>query len=321
MNLAWNRLQGKRLLHDILLLQYCIMINKLRQQKINGRLLPVFDLDLKNFPKEKWKDIPGYEGIYQLSSFGRIKSLARVIEQKNGTLMPVKERIKKVSIHVKPTSWLNKFGYKENYVCEIVLRMENVPQHSTLGRYMYYLFVAPFDLDDQTQVIQHKDGDPFNFRYKNLRLRPFREMITEGYTTTGRKNGFDKKKRKVHQYDLEGSWLNTYDSIAEATKATRGNPNQIGRAALNQWSLSGCCYWRFGRALPRINVAKYSHIQRKLNYGPKERAVRQFNFNGKLLATYISITAATKAIGAKSVSGISYAIKNGTQSMGYKWKS
>lgn len=27
--------------------------------------------------KEEWKDIPGYEGLYQISSFGRVKSLAK----------------------------------------------------------------------------------------------------------------------------------------------------------------------------------------------------------------------------------------------------
>jgi hypothetical protein len=28
--------------------------------------------------KEEWKDIPGYEGLYQASTLGRIKSLGRV---------------------------------------------------------------------------------------------------------------------------------------------------------------------------------------------------------------------------------------------------
>ena len=27
--------------------------------------------------KEKWKDIPGYEGLYKISTFGQIKSLDR----------------------------------------------------------------------------------------------------------------------------------------------------------------------------------------------------------------------------------------------------
>ena len=32
--------------------------------------------------EEIWKDIEGYEGIYQVSNFGRVKSLGRVIDTK-----------------------------------------------------------------------------------------------------------------------------------------------------------------------------------------------------------------------------------------------
>ena len=33
--------------------------------------------------KEVWKDIKNYEGLYQVSNLGRVKSLDRVVYQKN----------------------------------------------------------------------------------------------------------------------------------------------------------------------------------------------------------------------------------------------
>ena len=33
--------------------------------------------DLISRSEEKWKDIQGYEGLYQVSNFGRVKSLER----------------------------------------------------------------------------------------------------------------------------------------------------------------------------------------------------------------------------------------------------
>ena len=33
--------------------------------------------------KEEWKDIIGYEGAYQISNFGRVKSLPRIIQSSN----------------------------------------------------------------------------------------------------------------------------------------------------------------------------------------------------------------------------------------------
>ena len=33
--------------------------------------------------EEIWKDIPGYEGKYQVSNMGRVKSLSRIIQGRN----------------------------------------------------------------------------------------------------------------------------------------------------------------------------------------------------------------------------------------------
>lgn len=52
---------------------------------------------------EIWKDIPEYEGMYQASSLGRIKSVKRVIVRKNGIFFTVKETILKQG---------NNYGYK-----------------------------------------------------------------------------------------------------------------------------------------------------------------------------------------------------------------
>ena len=48
---------------------------------------------------EIWKDIKGYEGLYQVSNLGRVKSLARfrVGRRDDGRLFPVKERIMKLN--------------------------------------------------------------------------------------------------------------------------------------------------------------------------------------------------------------------------------
>lgn len=33
---------------------------------------------------EEWRDVVGYEGLYQVSSEGRVKSLERVVKRKDG---------------------------------------------------------------------------------------------------------------------------------------------------------------------------------------------------------------------------------------------
>lgn len=44
---------------------------------------------------EIWKDIEGYEGFYQVSSFGNIHSLTRKIKDKNGFNRTIEGRLMK----------------------------------------------------------------------------------------------------------------------------------------------------------------------------------------------------------------------------------
>ena len=46
---------------------------------------------------EEWKDIPGYEGYYQISNLGRVKSVPRIIKNNAGYYIS-KEKILKVIV-------------------------------------------------------------------------------------------------------------------------------------------------------------------------------------------------------------------------------
>lgn len=48
--------------------------------------------------KEIWKPVIGYEGLYEVSNHGRVKSLDRIVKKSDGSKRTVNERILKVSI-------------------------------------------------------------------------------------------------------------------------------------------------------------------------------------------------------------------------------
>lgn len=53
-------------------------------------------LDLQNLTNEEWKDIKDFEGLYQISNYGRVKSLSRVIHASNRDIH-YKDMIMKIS--------------------------------------------------------------------------------------------------------------------------------------------------------------------------------------------------------------------------------
>lgn len=72
--------------------------------------------------------------------------------------------------------------------------------------------------------------------------------------------------RKVSQYDLDGKWVKTHNSIAEAAKATKVDESDIGRVVSEKAMSAGGFLWRKGEDL-RINInnlRKHPHFTRSV---------------------------------------------------------
>ncbi len=85
--------------------------------------------------KEIWKDIPNYEGLYQVSSVGRVKSVSRTVYGKRVQFL--KERIMKPTLDANDYYYyvkLRKDGrYKKFYVHRLVC-IAFEPKQSSLHR-------------------------------------------------------------------------------------------------------------------------------------------------------------------------------------------
>jgi len=58
-------------------------------------MLPYQNLSLEDMPGEVWKDVPGYEGLYQVSNLGRAKSISHLAVARAGKTRCTKTRILK----------------------------------------------------------------------------------------------------------------------------------------------------------------------------------------------------------------------------------
>lgn len=117
---------------------------------------------------EEWKDIPGFEGRYQISNLGRVKSLPRYV--KNGTgYRSVRGGIRKHSRN----------GPRE--YPSINLKDKSFTIHRLLGE----LWIPnPTGLPE----VLHKDDDPNNYNLDNL------------YWGTSSQNSNDTVKNGNHHY-------------------------------------------------------------------------------------------------------------------------
>lgn len=101
---------------------------------------------------EEWREIEGYEGLYQVSNLGRVKSLARVVMRINGVLLSVKERILKFR--------LDNGGY-----VRVCLSKDGVEIGYSVHRLVAMAFIDnPLNLPE----VNHKDENKKNNSVDNL---------------------------------------------------------------------------------------------------------------------------------------------------------
>ena len=101
---------------------------------------------------EEWKDIKGFEGVYQISSEGKVKSLERYCKSKNGSVRLKKELI------LKP--FMNTNGY-----CFVVLRLNNEYKTKSIHRLVAETFIPN---PDNLPCVNHKDEVKSNNSVSNL---------------------------------------------------------------------------------------------------------------------------------------------------------
>lgn len=138
---------------------------------------------------EKWKDIPGYEGYYQASNIGRIRSIPRVVKQRENSWIVLKSKILKPALH--------KNGY---YF--VMLSMKGV-----VKQFRVHMLVAMAWLNhciDDGLVVNHINGDKQDNCCCNLELTTLCGNAQHAIRTGLVKTGFDSKKSRItHEQGLK----------------------------------------------------------------------------------------------------------------------
>ncbi|MFA6989827.1 MAG: NUMOD4 domain-containing protein [Candidatus Gastranaerophilaceae bacterium] len=173
---------------------------------------------------EIWKDIEGYEGVYQVSNLGRVKSLNRLVDGRNGHLKKIKERI------LKPTT-----GSQEYVRVSLYLRSKIyvIEIHRLVG-----LHFIPNP--ENKPEINHKDGIKAHCYESNLEWCTQIENSQHAWRTglckpnTGHyaKKGKDNPLSKpVARYDMFGNYIDMFDSIVSASICSGSKDWTISRIA------------------------------------------------------------------------------------------
>jgi hypothetical protein len=180
---------------------------------------------MENLEGEIWKDIPGYEGLYQASNLGRVKSLDNKVLCRGGAY-----RIKRGKI-------LSPYIHSDNY-CFLTLYDNKIQSK----RFSIHQLVAIAFLNHKPNgfklVINHKDFDRTNNNVNNLEIVTQRQNTnlkhiphSSQYTGVSWDNKFKRWKARIY-FNKKDKHIGYYKNEYEAHLAYEKVLEEINSTAL-----------------------------------------------------------------------------------------
>lgn len=171
---------------------------------------------MNEYMEEEWKDIRGYEGYYQISNLGRVKSLDRAVVYSDG-------RVRKFPGKIMALTDISNAGY-----IVVSLQKNNIREKFTIHKLVASHFCPN---PDNKPIVNHLDENKLNNRSDNLCWATYTENLMwndsrakRPYNPTTKnkealKRLWNKNKKPVVQYDLNHNLIAIYPSAHEATES------------------------------------------------------------------------------------------------------
>lgn len=178
-----------------------------------------------NDMEEIWKDIEGWEGFYQVSNFGRVKSLERFVNGPKG-LIKLKEKILSPKI--------DKNGY-----LLVGFHKEGIQKYMRIHRLVAMAFIPN---PNNFPQINHIDENKRNNYVSNLEWCTHKYNLNYGTCKARMRHS---KMKRVAQFTLGGKLVKIWDSITSVQEETGWSLYAISLACLGKTKTSKGFLWKY----------------------------------------------------------------------------
>lgn len=165
---------------------------------------------------EVWKDILQFEGLYQISNLGNVKSLARMVDNR----YQIRERILK--------TYLNKQGY-----LFVVLCKDGKITNKRINRLVAEAFIP----------------NPFNKAYVNHKNEIKTDNNVENLEWMTPKENSNYSAKKIKQYTKDNKYIKTWSNLKTIKEMLNIDTGNIIKCCKKKRKTAGGFIWKYGKSL------------------------------------------------------------------------
>ena len=190
-----------------------------------------------------WRDVVGYEGLYQVNNIGQVKSLDRPMFVNGFHRNPIRT-IRKGKI-LSPR--LSHDGYEK-----VSLTKDGKPKNYFVHRLVALAFIEQRNDDNE---VNHIDGNKRNNCVDNLEWCSHRQNMQHcfehalrkqsGKPMLGKTYGKSPLSKQVYQYDKENNLIKIWSSVREAAEHYNISGGNISKCCNGHVSSCKGFIWRY----------------------------------------------------------------------------
>lgn len=229
---------------------------------------------------EVWKPVVGFENHYEVSSLGRVKSVIKATRP-DGSLYNARERILKLQdsgngylkIHLRGS------GPKKRHYVHRIVALAFIPNTENKPCIDHINTIRDDNRVENLRWCTMRENlrNPIS-RARYLKSRETWDIIKINKINQERNNSVASKK--VYQYDINGCYLRSFDSVIEAARWLNVRTKLLATECNRRQHYYKGFLWYYTK---HDTVPKYK---------PRRKRVLQFNMQGELIKEWETISSA-----------------------------
>lgn len=264
--------------------------------------------------EEIWKDVEGFEGLYQVSNHGRVKSLGFDKWHKGRLIKPHFDGLKHyLFVQLYKKGVCKKVNVHRLVASAFIPNPNNLPQVNHKDECKTNNVVSNLEWCTKEYNINYNDGAAIKRAIKTRYERHNVKDIVAKIKATKIKRGSYSAERPVNQFTWSGEFVARYISATDAYKKTGVQMHVIGRCCKGEHKQGGGFIWLYDEDIDKIK-------ERTLDAHPNAKRVGQYDLNENLIKTWSSATDACKTLGINPASLSECCNGKRKKTKGFIWK-